>query len=467
MERKVKNSMVCKPSPVKVLVISAAILLNYSLLMAKDQKTKLKVNFDISSIGAIVNDPANVLRANEEFWKIDAAYQLSATWHNEANVPRTNVLMDDWRQELKTLAALPLSERQNLPYYKLALEVDSNQGLFREKAIPHLLSFLPNRDGMLIETTVYLTAFTYAYAFSADGQIVINQSSSFWSNNLNKVLGLLAHELFHVGYRANFNYFQEDALDDDSKYQLLIALQNEGTATYIGYAIRDVFPAEVEDLVMMDKPDIVQTKINQVNDIFTQADALEPEEIRKLSWDVGVDDRAYYVTGGHMARTIDQKLGRAALVSTIVKGPLSFVDTYNKLAPKEEQILRFSGPDKNSSILRLKAAALGGDDAAVEQLKLQMAVEYSGKEKILANSLNLLGYNIYFVFTDAEAAIRVLNIATFFNPEAAYIWDTIGEIYFLDEDYRNSEKFYRKALQIDPSYNNPVNMLKKIAAIKG
>jgi tetratricopeptide (TPR) repeat protein len=276
----------------------------------------------------------------------------------------------------------------------------------------------------------------------------------------------LAHELFHVAYRSNFNYFQEDALDDDSKYQLLIALQNEGIATYIAYSIQDVFPAEVDDLVMMDTPDIVKTKINQVNDIFTQADTLEPDQIRKLSWDVGVADRAYYVTGGHMARTIDQKLGRAALVSTIVKGPLNFVDTYNKLAPKEEQILRFSGPDKNSSILRLKAAALAGDDSVVEQLKLQMAIEYSGKEKVLANSLNLLGYNIYFVYTDAEAAIRVLNIATFFNPEAAYIWDTIGEIYFLDKDYLTSEKFYRKALQIDPSYNNPVIMLKKIAAVK-
>jgi hypothetical protein len=44
-----------------------------------------------------------------------------------------------------------------------------------------------------------------------------------------------------------------------------------------------------------------------------------------------------------MARTIDQKLGRAALVDTLDIGPLSFVDVYNKLVPEEEQILVFAG----------------------------------------------------------------------------------------------------------------------------
>jgi hypothetical protein len=84
---------------------------------------------------------------------------------------------------------------------------------------------------------------------------------------------------------------------------------------------------------------VVKEKIAAVNEIFSQPDSVDLSKRDQMSWDVGVMARAYYVTGAHMARTIDQHLGRAALVATLVIGPLNFVDVYNKLVPKEEQIL--------------------------------------------------------------------------------------------------------------------------------
>ena len=460
------DSFFSQPFPVMLIVIIAAVLLSSSLVVAQDSKIAMKVNFDISSIEAIVNNPANVLKAEEEFWETDSAYRLSVAWHDGANIPRTKELKEAWRGKLKKLATMPLSERQNLPYYKLALEVNSKQELFREEAVPHLLSFLPNHHIIKIKTTVFITAFTYAYAFSTNGQMVINQSSSFWSNDLNKVLNLLTHELFHVGHGSSLGYAKEDPLEDGLKNEFLMTLHAEGIATYVGYTILDVFPAVIQDYVMMNNPSTVREKITHVNEIFKKVDTLEADKVRELSWDVGVGERAYYITGGHMARTIDQNLGRAALVSTIENGPLYFIDTYNKLVPKQEQILRFPGPDKNSSILRLKTAALSGDDSAINEIKLEMATKNSGKEKQLAASLNSLGYKLYYAFENPAAAIKVLTIGTEFDPKAAYIWDSIGEIYLLENDYLSSEKFCRKALELDPYLGSSIDMLKKIAEMR-
>jgi tetratricopeptide (TPR) repeat protein len=245
-----------------------------------------------------------------------------------------------------------------------------------------------------------------------------------------------------------------------------MTLHAEGIATYVGYTIQDMFPSVIQDYVMMNNPNTVREKIAHVNDIFEKTDTVEAGKLRKLSWDVGVAERAYYITGGHMARTIDQNLGRAALVSTIENGPLSFIDTYNELVPKEEQILRFPGPDKNSSILRLKAAALTGNDSTIDKIKLEMATKNFGKEKQLAASLNSLGYKIYYAFENPEAAIKVLTIGTEFDQNAAYILDSIGEIYLLEKDYLSSEKFCRKALELDPHLASSIDMLKKIAEMR-
>jgi len=460
------DSIFSKPIPMMLIAIVAVAILNSSLVVAQDSKITMKVNFDASSIETIVNDPGNVLETEEEFWKTDPAYRLSAAWHDHASVPRSEELMEVWRGELRTLAITPLSERQNLPYFRLALDVNSKQEMFREKAVPHLLSFLPNLHVIKIDTTVFLTAFTHAYAFSTNGQMVISQSSSFWSNDLNKVLNLLTHELFHVGHGSSLGYAKEDPLEDSLKNEFLMTLHAEGIATYVGYTIQDVFPSVIQDHVMMNDPHTVREKITRVNAIFEKADTTEAGKLRELSWEVGVGERAYYVTGGHMARTIDQNLGRAALVSTIEFGPLSFIDTYNELVPKEEQILRFPGPNKNSSILRLKEAALSGDDSAIDEIKLEMATKNAGKEKQLAASLNSLGYKLYYVFENPEAAIKVLTIGTEFDPNAAYILDSIGEIYLLEKDYLSSEKFCRKALELDPHLGSSINMLKKIVEMR-
>ena len=75
---------------VMLIAIIAAVLLTSPLVEEQDSKISMKVSFDTSSIEAIVNDPANILKTEEEFWETDSAYRLSAAWHDGASVPRTD-----------------------------------------------------------------------------------------------------------------------------------------------------------------------------------------------------------------------------------------------------------------------------------------------------------------------------------------------------------------------------------------
>ena len=323
------------------LQFSAVLLLLTSADLLAQEENDFIVRFDISSIQAIFNDPAGVRDNADEFWKTDPAYRLADIWHRDTHVPKDP---ESWNRRLTDLAAIEKDERYSDPGYKLALAFFEKNELFQKTAVAHVKTFIPNLDRISIDTTIYVTAYTRSYAFMMDGNSVLESTSSHWKNDLNFTLNTQTHELFHVAYEHNIEFRKEVGLTNATKYGFLNVLQDEGIASYVGYTIRDVFPCENRDHVMMDDPAAVRGKIAIVNDIFRQADNLSTDEIEKLSWEDGVMGRAYYVTGGHMARTIDQALGRAALKETISNGPLDFVDVYNTLAPEPERVIRFPSP---------------------------------------------------------------------------------------------------------------------------
>jgi hypothetical protein len=100
-----------------------------------------------------------------------------------------------------------------------------------------------------------------------------------------------------------------------------------------------MFPAQAEqDYQLLANPARVIELRRHLNALFEQAPSLSAEERRKRSWDIGVNQRAYYVVGADMARTIEGWAGRKALADTITKGPRGFVATYNALVPAAERI---------------------------------------------------------------------------------------------------------------------------------
>jgi tetratricopeptide (TPR) repeat protein len=79
--------------------------------------------------------------------------------------------------------------------------------------------------------------------------------------------------------------------------------------------------------------------------------------------------REAYVVGAYMAKRIEERLGKEALVATVAEGPGSFIRTYNGIAKPGMRLVYQPPPVPEESVyLELRKAALAGDDAAVEAL---------------------------------------------------------------------------------------------------
>jgi len=317
-----------------------SILLSLTPLAAAQESDHFTVRFDMSSIEKIFKDPQWVIDNHDKFSKEDVAYRLADAWHEGSGYPKDP---EYWMERMEGLATKTTTERLEDPAYRLAKGLYESSDLFQAKAIAHVESFLPNLDRIHEETSIFITAFTVPYSFMSQGHSVIDATSPYWKGDLNFTLNDTTHELFHVGYARNHEYRKEAALESDLKNSLVEQLQNEGIATYVGYTIQSVFPCDSPDHSMMDDPDALKERIAMVNNIFGGVDSRSSDETEKISWNDGVMARAYYVSGGHMARTIDQKLGREALKKTIDQGPEFFIQTYNSLVPPEAQIVRIAG----------------------------------------------------------------------------------------------------------------------------
>jgi hypothetical protein len=223
--------------------------------------------------------------------------------------------------------------------FALAKALGGNYAEFMNRAIPHVCSYLPDAE-VKLDTTVYLTAYTRARGFMTQSNIVVNIMDPYWQGDRQHILNAIAHEIFHIGYGRNPTSLALAQPNNDRFYGILRQLHNEGIATYVSYKALAIYPAAGEkDYQLLAKPADVANLRRQLNALFLQAASLSPDELQERSWDIGITQRAYYVVGADMARTIEGKAGRKVLVGTIDKGPRSFAATYNRLVRNAERIV--------------------------------------------------------------------------------------------------------------------------------
>jgi hypothetical protein len=130
------------------------------------------------------------------------------------------------------------------------------------------------------------------------------------------------------------------SFQDSVIYQIYNDIQNEGIATYVGYKGLKEFPHCRTDMLkddykLFENHEELNALLNKMNEVFKIASILGEKKLKDSLWQVGSTDRAYYVVGCYMTKTIDEKLGRDALVETISKGPQSFLRTYNSLVDEK------------------------------------------------------------------------------------------------------------------------------------
>ena len=267
------------------------------------------------------------------FWQNEKPMRYTQIWAEAVNV---RIPYMRWWVQVVVPTDLTQEKRRTHPMLVMTDSIIAVQGDFLAEAIPHVCSFLP--DTIDISIPVYFTAYVPRLSFVSGG-VVINVSATYWKGNVENILNNLTHEIFHVGYSHTRPRRTEAALENEQVYGMLDALQNEGTATYVGYLADQTFPAPDEvDYRLLQSPEDVSRLLAEVNALFAQVGVVSEEELQQLSWRKGVTDRGYYIVGAHMAQTIDVQLGRDALKRTLTDGPVAFVTLYNSLVPEDSRV---------------------------------------------------------------------------------------------------------------------------------
>ncbi len=295
---------------------------------------KSKIVFDTTTLEKIVEDPQWILENEELFWKEYRPQKLVRKWAKHVNY---EINYSEWREKIQAWENLSQTEHDQHDLLKIAERILSAKDEFLEMALPHDCAFLP--AGVDLSVTVQFTAFIPPFAFAME-DLVIDVASYYWKGNPEHVLNLLVHEIFHVGYSFYRTLQNEKGTIDDTLYQILDNIVNEGICTYVGYRALPIFPVEDEhDYRMLEKEEEVDRLIAETNTVLSEFGKISTDKLRKLSWDKGVIGRAYYVTGAYMCQQIDEVLGREALIEVYSQGPISIIQRYNSTAEENRKVL--------------------------------------------------------------------------------------------------------------------------------
>ena len=309
-----------------------------SLPQTDNKYPNIKVSIDASSIKYIYSHIEEILDDPAAFWGSDPAYKIIKKFYAMRN---REVPYDEWKGRVSEVSKLSEKESRDNQYIRAACDVEAQADYFKSVAVPHVCSYLPDAGNLEIVLTVHLTAYTGSYRFMLENDLFINVIDPYWKCSGNKILNNLVQVLFQQGYRLCRG--NENTEPSDRKlYSLLEYLQSFGMATYVGRQALKIFPAE--DIpyfaLLEDDSEVIRLR-SELNSLYSKAQAMPEAELRKAAVETGVRGGAYAVFGAYMAKTIEERLGRPALVETVATGPLSFVRTYNSVAGENERIIEF------------------------------------------------------------------------------------------------------------------------------
>jgi hypothetical protein len=419
-----------------------------------------EITWVVESLERMIFRPEQVLADVDAFWKEDATHKRVASWHKYTDIP---IPLAEWKEGLAALSELTEPERRNHPALVMARTLMDQTTTFREKAIPHMCSFLP-RNNLDINTNVYFTAFTYPRAFSIRNETVIDVINPYYEGDPSNIMNTLVHEVFHTGYNNN-RYLQSEVwLDSFQLNDLLMFLHNEGMATYVGYTAQDFFPSTCEaDYEMLDNPKTVRKLRGKINKLLENAQSTAAEKLKKQAWKVGVDERGYYIVGGHMARTIDERLGRAALAETVAKGPTDFIHVYNGLVEENMQIYELSGPATLSKYQLLRQAALDRDYERYAEIMGRIREDEESMDDYAMHALIFAG-RILLAQEEWTLAVETCELNAQRSPELSFLQNFLGDAYAKAGNRDAALACYKRVLELDP---NDLYASAKIAKLVG
>ncbi|UCF61089.1 MAG: hypothetical protein JSV37_15235 [Anaerolineaceae bacterium] len=308
------------------------------------------IRFDTTSLEKIYFDPEGILADPEAFLNEDPAYRMLAETRAKVAAP---FQFESWLEDIEKLASKTEENRENQKSFKLYELIMAHQQSFCKEVGPHVLAYLP--EGTDLGVNIYLTALDDPVPACAKGQdITFSLSHPLFAyaavlhepTALSSFFNLALHELFHIGFSDNFKPPSlEEHMENEVVIDMLIVLHNEGIATHIEHELSTQYPSPFEwFLYMIDQKPIVRWYFNRMNDLFAIAQTKPTgdayKDIYRRIGSLGFDRKGFYIIGAYMAMTIEEELGREALIQTIVDGYESFADTFNSIA-EEGMLIRW------------------------------------------------------------------------------------------------------------------------------
>jgi tetratricopeptide (TPR) repeat protein len=418
-----------------------------------------EVVFDTSGIYAVYSHPDEILCNVDSFMTANGAYQLAAQYSRNN---RIDMNLKEWNERVRAVAALNVSERALQPAVVTSREIIGLSTTLREKGFPHISSFLP-LSAPPLKVRVYLISDIQPAAFAYPGGILINVNSPRFNSDPSVIMNILVHEIFHGGYANTVAYrsdyeFQNEALDFVMDFLL-----NEGLATYVSYSARHIFPNDfVPDYQKMETVEEVRANLDKVDMLFGQAGTLTIDSLRRLAWQTGVIERAFYIAGGYMAGLIDERLGREELVKAMSAGPVSFLTIYNSVADEAMRLRVPSLPDEISLCQRLRLALAREDTTEYRRLAGELIQKEQPDEGAVEKDINRYGYMFLRSHGGIDKALELFKLNVRLFPGSSRVWDSLGEGFMNAGNKDQAIASYEKSLALNPSNGNAKRVLEKL-----
>ncbi len=238
-------------------------------------------------------------------------------------------LADFWEERLAKITPDTVNRaRSSLDY------IEENPGEFGE-AFNELTKYIP--PDLDIECKLY-GELGYDIGIASDGDAYLNLGHSQFVDK-RELIYFAMHELHHVAYLHYQPMFFLSGLEtlEDLKHVVMYCTHVEGLAVFAPYDKRkreEKF--NHTDYRLYNEPDKLRWILDDYHAIW---DKLNNQAARRVTEeDFGIierlsGERLWYVTGLHMAKTIDERLGRDALTRTMEDGPESFFRLYDECLP--------------------------------------------------------------------------------------------------------------------------------------
>ncbi len=307
---------------------------------SEHQNNDIKIFFDDSAARYVLENPERALNIERDsIWKSFGGYRITSIWHEKSSVPIT------WKYWERGINAF-LSDT-TLIRKSLSLADSLKSKVFREQntIIQHISSYSYEKTKQ--NAFIYLVAFTYPYAFCVDtNKIGIDITCDGWNFDADCILNVVIHETYHIAFKLNspdyFKYIAIDPTDRETFIRFNYAyLQSEGMATFVAYKALNLYPSDYRhpDYELLENDSTVKKAIHQINLLSEMAVTMPIDTLLQECWKLGVEERAYYVTGGYMANIIEEKYGTEFLAALVNKGSISFVKEYNLLVPDDYKLV--------------------------------------------------------------------------------------------------------------------------------